>query len=58
MAEFCLECLNRMNDTALDERDVMVSKELNFCEGCGQVKHVVIWRRKKRNKIFWAIFRR
>lgn len=42
MAEFCLDCLNKICDTNSDERDYIISKELYLCEECGEMKHVVI----------------
>lgn len=46
MAEFCLECWNRMNETRDTERDWVLSEELDLCEGCGQWKRVVVTVRK------------
>ncbi|MGN0803464.1 MAG: hypothetical protein ACI4MF_12795 [Candidatus Faecivicinus sp.] len=47
MAEFCLECLNRMEHTNATERDYILTDEddLEFCEGCGEWKRVVICQR-------------
>ncbi len=48
MAEFCLECFNRLNGTDLDEDDVTF--EMDLCEGCGQYRPCVLsilqWPRK------------
>lgn len=41
MAEFCLDCWNELNDTHLTERDVILSKERDLCEGCGEPRRVV-----------------
>lgn len=41
MAEFCLDCWNRLNKEALTERDVILSREYDLCEGCGEVRRVV-----------------
>ena len=41
MAEFCLECWNRINETNDDESKFFISKDLDLCEGCGEWKHVV-----------------
>ena len=40
MAEFCLDCYNRLHGTHLTEREV--STEWDLCEGCGSWKPVVI----------------
>jgi len=42
VAEFCLDCLNKICNTNDDERDYVISKELYLCEECGEMKHVVI----------------
>ena len=42
MAEFCLECHNKMNQMNLSEEDVILSDDLELCEGCGEIKNVVI----------------
>ena len=46
MAEFCLECLNRINETQDSPKKYIFSKELDLCEGCGEWKRVVIVERK------------
>ena len=35
------------------EQEYIISKELDFCEGCGQLKKVII---KKRDEYFWSKF--
>ena len=52
MAEFCLDCLNRMNQTNDGEKMYVISKHLELCEGCGKLKQVVIM---KRQNIFLRI---
>ena len=42
MAEFCLECWNRFNHTKTTQRDWILSKGPDLCEGCGQWKPVII----------------
>lgn len=42
MAEFCLDCWNKMNKTNDPERKYFLSRELDLCEGCGEMKHVII----------------
>lgn len=39
MAEFCLDCWNRLNGTHYTPEEV--SLEMDLCEGCGQWKPVV-----------------
>ena len=55
MAEFCLKCWNKINRTNDDERDLVMSKDLDFCEGCGEWKHVVIRKRKSVWDIIFSI---
>lgn len=45
MAEYCLDCWNKINDTNDPAKDYIISKEPDLCEGCGQMKPVVIMRR-------------
>lgn len=40
MAEFCLECFNKLNGTNYSKEDVILSTDL--CEGCGEVKPCVV----------------
>ncbi len=42
MAEFCMECLNKISETNFKEKDFIISKDLDFCEECCQLKHVVV----------------
>lgn len=41
MAEFCLDCWNKLNGEKMTERDVILSKEYDLCEGCGEFCRVV-----------------
>lgn len=49
MAEFCLECWNRINETNDGEERYVISKELDLCEGCGEWKRVIICERRYYN---------
>ena len=53
MAEFCLDCWNELNHTRLIEEDVVLSDDLDLCEGCAQWKPV-IENIKRRGKKSWA----
>ncbi len=50
MAEFCLECYNKIYREKLTEYDVVLTKDYELCEGCGQCKNVVIKYRGKLSK--------
>jgi hypothetical protein len=50
MAEYCLECWNRINGTNDPPKKYIISKELDLCEGCGEWKNVIIIERKYRYK--------
>ena len=41
MAEYCLDCWNRLNKCRLAEKDVVFSAEPELCEGCGEQKNVI-----------------
>ena len=45
MAEFCLECWNKLNHSDYTERDYVLSEDLDLCEGCASFKPVVLCRR-------------
>ena len=40
MAEFCRECFLRMNGDSYTNR-IILSRDLDICEGCGHWKRVV-----------------
>ncbi len=40
MAEFCLECYNKIFGRPLHERNVL--QEVDLCEGCGELKPCVV----------------
>lgn len=45
MAEFCLECLRKLDGINYLEDEFELSSDLDLCEGCGQWKHVVVVKR-------------
>ena len=49
MAEFCLKCLNKIDGTSLKPEEVILSEEVNLCEGCGKYKHTVVCENKHYN---------
>lgn len=46
MAEICLDCWNKINETEDDEKKYVLSKEFDLCEECGEWKPVIIMERK------------
>ena len=47
MAEFCLECWKKLNEVEDDDdKNYILSKDLDFCEGCGEWKPVVVTERR------------
>ncbi len=56
MAEFCLDCLNKMDGTHLSEADVVLLDD--FCEGCGKVVPCVVRYRSPLEKAFWKLWHR
>ena len=46
MAEFCLECFNKINETTDDESKYIMSDYLDLCEECGEWKRVVVCPRR------------
>jgi len=53
MAEFCLDCLNKLDGTHLTEADVILLND--FCEECGKVAPCVVRYRSPLEKIFWKL---
>ena len=45
MAEFCLDCWNRMHHAHWTERDYVLSDEWDICEGCGVFRRVFVGER-------------
>ena len=58
MAEFCLDCFNKMNGTNHSERKYILSKDLDLCEGCASLKHVIVAERRNyyKYKLRYLIF--
>ena len=52
MAEFCLECWNKMNGTDDSKWKYTLSWERELCEGCGQWKRVVVCEREWLLRLF------
>jgi len=48
MAEFCLDCWNKINGTTHPATKYIISEDLDLCEECGQITHVVVKERR-----FW-----
>ena len=46
MAEFCLDCWNEINETGHSKKKYVLSKKLDLCEGCGELKHVIAMEKK------------
>ena len=61
MAEICFECLNKVLGENAPRCKYIISKDLDLCEECGRIKHVVEVERfayyKNLFKPFWIPFR-
>ena len=42
MAEFCVDCFNKMMGITDSARKYHISKELDLCEECGEYKRVIV----------------
>ncbi len=42
MAEFCIDCRNRMNGKKEPSKNYFLSKETELCEGCGRYRRVIV----------------
>lgn len=47
MAEFCLECWNKIMDTNDLPKKFYISRQLDLCEECGQWKPVILAVRRR-----------
>lgn len=46
MAEFCVDCWNDINGISDSEDKYILSKEYCLCEGCGELKRVIVTDKK------------
>ncbi len=46
MAEFCVDCWNKLNEQDLPASKYILSREPELCEECGMYKPVVIMKKK------------
>ena len=58
MAEYCYRCFVKILEGDVKEKDVIISKEFDLCEGCAEFKPVVVrWKKiflfKETIKRFW-----
>ena len=51
MAEFCLDCWNKLCEADATEKEYVLSREPDLCEQCGQWKPVIV-----RRRIFPALY--
>lgn len=52
MAEFCLDCWNKINESSDSKWRYALSRETDLCEECGEYKRVIVverpWSRTQR----------
>ena len=42
MAEFCKDCFKQLLFNGYEDDKIILSEDLDLCEGCGEFKQVVI----------------
>ena len=52
MADFCLDCWNKINDRNDPPDKYVLSREPELCEECGEYKRVIIMERKHYGLLF------
>ena len=57
MAEFCLDCFNKLHGTNYTKWDVVLSWGNDFCEECCEFKRTVVVIRDEHSPLRW-FFRR
>jgi len=55
MAEFCLECWNKIMDTNDPKEKFILSRRPDFCEECRQWKPVIIRVKKRYCLLQWLL---
>lgn len=56
MAEFCLDCWNRLNGTRYTEAEMEIDRdELDICEGCGKLCFCIIGERGPVGRFLWRL---
>ena len=45
MAEFCVECWNRLTGMGDEKRRYVITSYRDLCKGCGQYKQVIVTER-------------
>ena len=58
MADFCLDCWNRINDRNDPPEAYGISRRLSFCEGCGRFVPVILQKRKPKRALPFRFLRR
>ena len=53
MAEFCVDCWNKLNQQDKPERAYILSFDLELCEECGEWKQVVVAERMSYKLASW-----
>ena len=57
MAEFCVECWNRLNNEDRAPYEYNLSRRLDLCEGCGEYKKVIIMERNAVELLLYFLWR-
>ena len=47
MAEFCVDCWNKIMDTSDPKKKFILSRELDLCEECGNYRQVIVAIKKR-----------
>jgi len=53
MAEFCLDCWNKLNGRRDTAGQYVLSRNLELYEGCAQLRHVIVRARRLSRLIFF-----
>lgn len=46
MADYCFECWNKLNNGTCKRGEYVLSKEVDLCEGCGEYKRVIEFKKQ------------
>lgn len=58
MSEFCIDCWNQLMEKNDPPEKYVISRNLGLCEGCGEMKPVIVAIKKRHIIKEWIIDRR
>ncbi|MGE4548354.1 MAG: hypothetical protein AB7C89_02250 [Intestinibacillus sp.] len=57
MAEFCPACWNRINGARYEQKDIVLTRSADLCEGCGEICRLVARLRRPWSPLWYRLRR-